>query len=140
VFRTWLFEAQGSPSRHRVYYRFERTERPEELRSANLFRSLRPHLDDQNLGTTRWTVHTVGYGLSLAPQGTAFELRPFAEAASTRASRVTGAFDPALFYGRSRIISLSVGLRIAWRMAGHRMGRYHNGTVHGRTMEEPHRH
>ena len=135
VFRTWLFEAQGSPGRHRVYYRFERTERPEELRTTDLFRSVRPHLDDQNLGTTRWMVHTVGYGLELAPKGVALELRAFAEAASARPTRVTGVLDPVTFYGRRDIVSLSFGIRTTWRMAGHRMGRYHDDT-----MEESHRH
>ena len=140
VFRTLLLEAQGSPGRHRVYYRFERTERPEELRTTDLFRSVRPHVDDQNLGTTRWTVHTIGYGLSLSRTGGAIELRPFAEAAAARPRTVTGAFDPAIFYGRTEIVSLSVGLRAAWRMAGHRMGRYRDGTVHEPKTAGSHQH
>ncbi|MGH7754326.1 MAG: hypothetical protein ACREN5_16085, partial [Gemmatimonadales bacterium] len=125
---------------HRVYYRFERTERPEELRTTDLFRSVRPHIDDQNLGITRWTVHTIGYGLSLSPTRGAIELRPFAEAAAARPRTVTGAFDPAIFYGRTEIVSLSIGLRAAWRMAGHRMGRYRDGMVHEPKTAGPHQH
>jgi hypothetical protein len=35
-----------------------------------------------------------------------------------------GLFNPQAFYGRETIVSLSAGVRLEWRMAGHRMGRY----------------
>ncbi len=140
VFHTLLFETQGAPGRHRVYYRFERTERPEEVRTTDLSRSVRPHIDNQNLGITRWTVHTIGYGLSFSATGGAIELRPFAEAAAALTKTVTGAFNPAIFYGRTEIVSLSVGLRAAWRMAGHRMGRYRDGAVHEPKTAGSHQH
>ena len=62
VFRSLLAEGAWTGGRHRLYYRFERTERPEEERISD-FRSLRPHLENSILGITRWTVHTAGYAL-----------------------------------------------------------------------------
>src|SRR2546426_6549297 len=52
-------------SRSQPYYRFERTERPEDMRTLDPFRSVRPHLDNSILGTSRWSIHTLGYGLRL---------------------------------------------------------------------------
>jgi hypothetical protein len=56
VFHSLLAEGAWSTGRHRLQYRFERTERPEEERIAR-FRSLRPHLENSILGVTRWTTH-----------------------------------------------------------------------------------
>ncbi len=69
VFSSLLAEGAWSAGRHRLYYRFERTERPEEQRISD-FRSLRPHLENSILGVTRWTIHTLGYwppGLARGP-------------------------------------------------------------------------
>jgi hypothetical protein len=39
-------------------------------------------------------------------------------------SRVAGLFDPGIFYRRSSLYSLNIGVRLDWGMAGHRMGHY----------------
>ncbi|MCI0372463.1 MAG: hypothetical protein L0214_14100, partial [candidate division NC10 bacterium] len=68
VFSSLLAEGAWSAGRHRLHYRFERTERPEEQRISS-FRSLRPHLDNSILGITRWTIHTVGYSTPRLKRG-----------------------------------------------------------------------
>ncbi|MGH7702971.1 MAG: hypothetical protein ACREMO_07740, partial [Gemmatimonadales bacterium] len=111
--------------RQRPYYRYERTERPEESRTLDLFRSLRPHLDNSIVGISRWTIHTAGYGLELAPASSSLEVAPFLEGSYARVQSVTGGvFDPVSFYGRGHIWAASLGVRLGWRGAGHRMGRY----------------
>jgi hypothetical protein len=125
VFHTALAEAGITAGRHRPYYRFERTERPEDERTLDLFRSVRPPVDNSILGITRWSIHTAGYGVRLGAPTGPLELQPFVEASYGRIARVGGGlFDPVAFYGRSSFWSASVGLRAGWGMSGHRMGRY----------------
>jgi hypothetical protein len=122
LFRTVLAEGAWQTGRHRPYARFERTERPEEQRIGDGFRALRPHLDNNLLGITRWSIGTLGYSLT-AVSGRV-TLQPTVEGSLARATRVTGLFDPATFYHRSTFYMLSIGVRIDWGMAGHRMGHY----------------
>ena len=133
VFHSVLAEAAVTTGPHRPYYRFERTERPEEQRTVDLFRTVRPHLENSIIGTTRWTVHTAGYGFVTRRGGSALEIQPFVEASLGRITAVGGGlFDPVAFYGRDTFWSASLGVRAGWRMAGHRMGRYGvpMGTMH----------
>lgn len=123
-YHSWLGETQVQKGRHRAYYRFERTERPEETRLLDPFRSQRPHLDNSILGITRWTVHTGGYGFTLLQTRAGLNVEPFAEASYSRVKALSGLFDPQLVYGDDAIWSGSVGVRVVWRMLGHRMGRY----------------
>lgn len=122
VFHSTLVEGEWKAGDHRPYLRLERTERPEETRTPNLFRSVRPHLENSILGTTRFTLLTAGYGWTL---GTSGGLEPFAEATYGTARRVDGGiFDPKAFYGRNDLWSASVGLRVRTGRALHLMGRY----------------
>jgi hypothetical protein len=127
VFNSFLAEGQYRLGRHRMYYQFERTERPEEERLLDLFRSPRPHHDDNIIGITRWTLHTAGYGIDLS-HWTGLGVEPFMEVSLGRVSQVgAGLFDPEGFYGRRSLSSVSLGARIAWSPTGdgpHRMGRY----------------
>ncbi|HXE58741.1 MAG TPA: hypothetical protein VNK43_12130 [Gemmatimonadales bacterium] len=124
-FETVLVEGAIRIGPHRPYYRLERTERPEEHRAFDLFRSPRPHIENVILGVTRWTIHTLGYRHDVRPRLGALELAPFVEASFARAAKVDdGVFDPETFYGRDRFWSASLGVRIGWGMDGHRMGRY----------------
>jgi hypothetical protein len=123
-FSSLLAELAWSPGPHRVSYRIERTTRPEEERLVDLFRSERPHLDNQIFGTTRWTVHTFGYALSVPVGALPVEIAPLAEVSAGRVTRIDGLFDPETFYGRSTFWSLTVGARITLGMRMHRMGRY----------------
>ena len=133
VFQSWLLEGAATLGRHQPYARLERTERPEEQRLTDPFRSQRPHTDDSILGITRWTVLTAGYRLE--GPGRHVRLWPFAEVSHANVITVTGlTFDPVDFYGSSSIWSVSVGLRLDAGMLRHRMGRY------GVFPESPHSH
>lgn len=123
VFPTWLVEAAWRRGAHQGYYRFERTDRPEEERTLeDPFRTVRPHVDDAILGVTRWDVHTAGYRV-IINAGRA-RLEPGIEASFGDARNVDGGiFRPEDFYGKNRLWSLTAAIRVA---AGrpHRMGRY----------------
>jgi len=124
VFHSLLGEGAWSPGHHRLLYRFERTERPEEERLLNPFRSARPHLENSILGTTRWTVHTAGYGFELTA-ARAIVATPFLELSYGRIAKVDGGlFDLQAFYGRTSFWSLSLGARLSAGLPMHRMGRY----------------
>ncbi len=125
VFRSVLGEVQYRRGPHRPYYRFEQTDRPEDMRELDLFRSVRPHLENAILGTTRFTLHTVGYGAEVSWWDGRLTLQPFVEATLGSARNVGGGvLTPEILYGSNRVRSVSVGLRAGWRMTGHRMGRY----------------
>ena len=67
--------------------------------------------------------HRVWFRVSLA-QGR-LDLQPFVEGTFGKVGLVQpGLFDPELFYGKESVRSLSVGVRAAWQLRGHRMGRY----------------
>ncbi|MGH7499426.1 MAG: hypothetical protein ACREL3_11330 [Gemmatimonadales bacterium] len=135
VFHSVLAEGAWTAGRHRLQYRFERTERPEEERLSN-FRSLRPHLENSILGITRWTVHTAGYefpALGTAAVG----LRPLVEVSYGAIRKVRGGvIDVQSLYGQDHFVSLSVGVRVGVGMPMHRMGRY--GSLEDAGMTHPH--
>jgi hypothetical protein len=123
VFHSLLAEGAWRRGRHRLLYRFERTERPEEERRTR-FRSRRPHLENSILGTTRWTIHTIGYD---AAAGTlsGVAIRPLAELSHGRVAKVGGGlFDVDELYGGDGFWSLSLGLRLSAGAPMPRMGRY----------------
>ena len=122
-FDALLLESELRLGPHRPYYRFERTERPEEERTADPFRTRRPPTDDAILGITRWTVHTLGFAVRL-PAVRGLRVEPMVEVARAGVAAVgPGLFRPEVFYGSDVIWSLTLGIRLA---AGqpHRMGRY----------------
>lgn len=125
VFRSLLAEVAWRRGPHRPYYRFERSDRPEDLRTVDLFRSDRPHLENAILGTTRFTLHTIGYLHDRPLAAGRLRLQPFVEGTFGTARTVDGGLlTPEILYGGSGVRSLSAGLRISWRVEGHRMGRY----------------
>lgn len=124
-FTSLLAEGQLARRAHRVYARLERTDRAEEERTADPFRSVRPHIDDALLGITRWTVATVGYGYRVRLGVLDIEAEPLIEASVGRVRETTGSlFEPVSFYGRATFWTLTVAARVARGLAGHRMGRY----------------
>jgi hypothetical protein len=124
VFDSFLAEGAWTLGRSRLHYRFEQTERPEEHRMLDPFRSVRPHTENSILGTTRWTIHTAGYGLQLQPAATLGAL-PFIEVSYGRMADVgSGLFDVRSFYGKTSFWSVSLGARLSLGMPLHRMGRY----------------
>ncbi len=120
-----LAEGAWSPGRSRLQYRFERTERPEEERTLDPFRSVRPHSENSIQGVTRWTIHTLGYGHRLSVPSGKLSGTPFVEISYGRMSKVgAGIFDIRSFYGRSSFWSLGLGIRLNIGSPMHRMGRY----------------
>jgi hypothetical protein len=124
IFESFLAESALDWGRHRLYYRFERTDRPEEERTSDPFRSRRPHFENSILGTTRWTVHTAGYAFHLDYSPARLDLWPLVELSTGIIHRVNGLFDPQVFYGKESFWSLTLGLRLGLGMPMHRMGRY----------------
>ena len=125
TFQSLLAEAAWRRGPHRPYYRFERSDRPEDLRELDLFRSVRPHLENAILGTTRFTLHTVGYGFARRTGPGPLTLQPFAELTLGRArATLGGVLTPRILYGTNRVRSVTAGVRVGWGLEGHRMGRY----------------
>ena len=126
VFRSVLAEAAGTLGRHQPYARIEQTERPEEQRLLDPFRSQRPHIENSILGITRWTIVTAGYRLAgPGSWGGRLRLWPFVELSHARVTTITGSFFvPDDFYGRSTLWSATLGVRLDAGMLQHRMGRY----------------
>jgi hypothetical protein len=125
VFNSVLGEGAWTRGRSRLQYRFERTNRPEEERTADPFRSRRPHFENSILGQTRWTIHTAGYAYHLEYQPAHLELWPLVELSLGSIKQVgAGLFDVKRFYGKTTFWSLSLGARISIGMPMHRMGRY----------------
>ncbi len=123
VYHSMLAEGAWSAGSQRLLWRVERTERPEEQRLLDPYRSVRPHLDNSVLGRTRWTIVTAGYSIRLPVSGV--QIEPQLEAALASVTSLDGAgFDPASFYGRDRIWSVNVAVRLGWGATMHRMGRY----------------
>jgi hypothetical protein len=125
VFDGFLAEGAWTSGRSRLHYRLERTERPEEERTLSPFRSVRPHTENSLHGTTRWTIHTAGYGLALSQPADPVGLVPLVELSYGRMADVGGGlFNAGSFYGKTSFWSLSAGIRVSIGMRMHRMGRY----------------
>jgi hypothetical protein len=122
-FKSFLAEGAIRFGRIRPYYRFERTERPEEER-ISAFRSRRPPLDNSILGASRWTTHTGGLTVELFSRGQ-LTVAPVIEGTVGRIEKVGGGlFSVADWYEEPNLWSISVGLRLRFGMGDHRMGRY----------------
>jgi hypothetical protein len=142
VYHSLLGEGAWDSGPHRLLWRVERTERPEETRTLDPFRSVRPHLDNSILGRTRWNIVTAGYAVRLLRQGSRYRIEPQLEVAYGTIRSLEGlAFDPVAFYGRDSFWSASLGIRVGWGMSMHRMGRY--GALDGASLiqvPDPHMH
>ena len=128
--RAYRFEsllAEGSATRGpwELAARLERSDRPEEERLVNPFRSPRPAPDNGILGVTRWEIATLALSRQLLG-GRGLRAAPFVEGSLLQASsRVANSvFVPADFYGSARQWSLSAGVRVGWGLRHERMGRY----------------
>ena len=124
IFHSVLVEGAITLGKNRPYVRLERSDRPEEERLfSSRFRTRRPLLDNSILGITRWTVLTAGDELDL--KWGRLRTTPFVEASWIGIARVGGGvFDPQVFFGRTRGVALTLGVRLAAGMRMPRMGRY----------------
>ena len=136
AFTSLLAETWARYGRASGALRFERTERPDEARLVDEFRTPLPAPDLSITGRSRWTIITARVAASL-PAVKTLALEPFAEVARIRFSptlRPSG-FDPAQFYGSNRIWSVSVGAKLAFGMSHMRMGRYGVASTEKRGMK-----
>jgi hypothetical protein len=115
-----------------VAVRVEQTDRPEEERLSDPFRTPRPASDLSILGITRWRIGTVHLETTSVTRRTV-SVVPFIElsrlVAAPRGARTL--FDPERFYGTSRMLMLSAGLRLRVGAPHARMGRYGVAVVEG---------
>ena len=108
-----------------VALRAERTDRHEEERLFDLFRTPVPHGETSIIGVTRWT--TVGVQLRTRPgRWGVLRATPFAEGTFLRPEPrfPTSLFRPREFYGRTRLWQFAGGARARLGSVHHRMGRY----------------
>jgi hypothetical protein len=128
-YQSWLLEAAFCRGGPRFATRLERTDRPEEERLENPFRSPVPAHDYSVHGVTRWTTATVS--LSTMTGIHSVVARPFVEIAlgAPRALNAGSAFEPRSFYGSGTVWMISAGARLSVGMMHDRMGRY--GVVPG---------
>ena len=124
IFHSALAEGAVTLGKSRPYVRLERSDRPEEERLfSSRFRTRRPLFDNSILGITRWTVLTGGSALDLSWR--TLRYTPFVEASWIGIARLGGGvFDPQVFFGRTRGVALTLGVRLATGMRMPRMGRY----------------
>lgn len=124
-FSSVLAEGQAAVGPWRLSLRLERTERPEEDRLTNPYRSARPLLDFSILGVTRWDVVTM-HADTPAARWRWFSATPFVEGAwlRPRALARPTAIDPEVFFGASRLWMLSAGVRMHGGDMRTRFGRY----------------
>lgn len=124
-FPSLLAEGMLSARGVRVAARVERTERPEEDRLDDPYRSVRPLLDFNVLGRTRWEIATLSV--------TAPPLRrrwvtasPFVEGAwhRPRALAHPAAIDPEVYYDAGHLWTVSIGVRMHSGTMRPRFGRY----------------
>ena len=116
--------------------RIERTDRPDESRLLDEFRTPLPAPDLSITGRSEWTIVTVRLAAAL-PVAKALTLEPFTEVARIRFSPTLkpAGFDPAQFYGARRIWSVSAGAKLAFGMTHMRMGRYGVATTEKRDVK-----
>ncbi|HZJ01508.1 MAG TPA: hypothetical protein VFD22_12675, partial [Gemmatimonadaceae bacterium] len=136
IFRSIL--AEGSVDFRKLTFaaRAERSERPEHERDLNAFRTPQPHSDLSILGRTRWDILSVSLAAPL-PSYRKINFSSFVEVSTQKPTSLTtpSAFNPADFYGASRLWSFSFGARVGVGMKHSRMGRY--GVAVSKNMEEP---
>jgi hypothetical protein len=122
-FSSVLGEAEWRSARWSAAIRIERTERPEEARLSDTFRTARPAIDHSLLGITRWDVATAT--LSAARAARALRVSPFVEASLSRAAPTgPSVFQPRAFYGNDQLLMVSMGIKLAIGAGHEGMGYY----------------
>ena len=148
AFHSILAETSARYGRASGALRFERTERPDEERLVDEFRTQVPATDLSISGRSRWTIITARVAASFQPVKT-LTLAPFAEVARIgfKPTLTPSGFDPVQFYGANRIWSVSAGAKLALGMSHMRMGRYgvaasekRGMKMDGAGMDEMHKH
>jgi hypothetical protein len=121
AFASGLVEAAVGGAGWLAAVRVERTQRPEEERGFDPFRTPRPHVGPR-LGVTQWTIASVHLRHRA---GGPLAAEPFAEASWHRVREIgNGVFEPAAHYGRANVWNVSAGVRVNAGMRHERVGRY----------------
>jgi hypothetical protein len=125
TFTSLLAETSASYDRLSGALRIESTERPDEPRLVDPFRTQIPATDLSIAGRSRWTIVTARVAASVLNPGV-LSAEPFVELARAHVSETLrpSGFNPQQFYGSDRIWSFSVGIKVALGMPHMRMGRY----------------
>jgi hypothetical protein len=125
TFSSFLAEAEGEVGSFVMAARVESTERPDEERLVNVFRTVRPGHDFSIVGRSRWLITTARVAAPMS-LGSRVVVVPFAEIAHHRVRETLrpSGFNPTQFYGSDRIWTLSSGMRLALGAVHRRMGRY----------------
>jgi hypothetical protein len=115
-----------------IALRLEQSERPEEDRLAEPFRTPRPGIDLSINGITRWRTATLHLAAPALIHDS-FSGIPFVEATllSAQARSPQSLFTPQRLYGTSRLSMLTAGIRLGLGDAHARMGRYGVADVNG---------
>ncbi len=126
-FESVLAEAMMEWHGASVAVRAEQTDRPENERLLDPFRTQTGHIDFQIIGVTRWRVATVA--VTAVPVSLPLiraRFVPFVEIALAHpeARRLPTVFEPRQFYGGTSLSSLSAGVRVHAGRMRDRMGRY----------------
>jgi len=124
-FTSALLEAESGMGRVLVAGRLEITERPDEERLSNPFRTLVGGHDFSILGRSRWTIGTA----RISAPFTFYSrnaIAPFIEVAyhGVRETFRPSGFVPEQFYGSNRIWVASIGAKLTLGEPHRRMGRY----------------
>lgn len=123
TFDAALAEAAACHGSIGVAARWERSDRPEEERLLDAFRTARPATDVSIIGVTEWT--TLSGAVSVSAITSRLRAAPFLEVARIAADRTAAsAFDPVRLYGESRMWRFSTGVRVGVGHEHARMGRY----------------
>jgi hypothetical protein len=122
---SWLAELAECRGGFTSAVRVERTDRPEEERLVDPFRTPHPHHDFSNLGVTRWSTLTAAVFIPSITLWRA-RLRPFGEISVGRPRMLDrrAIFSPEAFYGSTHLWIGSVGARLRIGASHDRMGRY----------------
>ena len=122
-FGSALVELEVARGGWRPALRIERSERPEEDRTADPFRTPWPHADTHVLGITRWIIVAARLQRDTGYRG--LRVSPFVEASySDVRETANGLFDPNEFYGATKIWTFNIGARLGVGTHRMRMGRY----------------
>lgn len=125
AYETVLVEGSAMIGRVGVAVRLEQTERPEEERLADPFRTLRPHIDLGITGITRWRAASLALTMP-SVTGDLIAGFPFVEVqrfgVAARDERAT--FSPQDFYGSRPPWMATAGVRLRYGPLHARMGRY----------------
>lgn len=125
TFQSLLAEGAFAVRGATLALRVERTERPEEDRLSDPYRTVRPLLDFNILGRTRWSIVTANVAAPARSWGR-LQLIPFVEGAWLRPRALSHPtpLDPVSFFQSSQLWLWSAGVRLHTGSMPPRFGRY----------------